>query len=114
MKGQALVLDLLRASTIRSRHGQPVVIESARNIAVKTSNESGFVDNKLSLGDDKLDCLSAAFRVLDTHGSNLFSVTSNEVAIGVQALRIVGEGGSIFEDSIQSALVRADAGRDLK
>lgn len=29
LSGQALFLDVLRASTIRSRHGQPIVIGAA-------------------------------------------------------------------------------------
>lgn len=114
LSGQALVLDLLRASTIRSRHAQPISIESSRNLTINTRDVDGFLENQLYLGHDKLECLASAFRITDTQGGNLFSVNGDEVSIGANALRIDGEGGAIFRESIQTPLVRADAGREMK
>lgn len=114
LTGQALVLDVLRASTIRSRHGQPISIESSRNFSVNTRDSEGFIENQLFLGHDKLEFLAKSFRITDPHGGNLFSVDRDEVAIGANALKIDGEGGAIFKESIQTPLVRAEAGKDLK
>ncbi|XP_055685232.1 delta-sarcoglycan isoform X2 [Lutzomyia longipalpis] len=114
LSGQALVLDLLRASTIRSRHGQPIAIESSRNFSINTRDSEGFIENQLFLGHDRVECLASGFRVTDTHGGNLFAVDRDEVAIGANSLRIDGEGGAIFRESIQTPLVRADAGRELR
>uniref|UniRef100_A0A1B0DEM4 Uncharacterized protein n=1 Tax=Phlebotomus papatasi TaxID=29031 RepID=A0A1B0DEM4_PHLPP len=114
LSGQALVLDLLRASTIRSRHAQPISIESSRNFSINTRDSEGFIENQLFLGHDRVECLASGFRITDTHGGNLFAVNRDEVAIGANALKIDGEGGAIFHESIQTPLVRADAGRELK
>ncbi|XP_059616807.1 delta-sarcoglycan isoform X2 [Phlebotomus argentipes] len=114
LSGQALVLDILRASTIRSRHAQSISIESSRNFSVNTRDSEGFIENQLFLGHDRVECLASGFRVTDTHGGNLFAVDRDEVAIGANALRIDGEGGAIFRESIQTPLVRADAGRELR
>ncbi|XP_034118096.2 delta-sarcoglycan [Drosophila albomicans] len=114
LSGQAVIMDMLRASSIRSRHGQPISIESSRNFSINTRDPNGVLENHLFLGHDKFECLSAGFRVNDTTGRNLFSVNRNEVTIGAHALRIEGEGGAIFRESIQTPHVRAEPGRELR
>lgn len=114
LSGQAVIMDMLRASTIRSRHGQPISIESSRNFSINTRDPNGVLENHLFLGHDKFECLSAGFRVNDTTGRNLFSVNRNEVTIGAHALRIEGEGGAIFRESVQTPHVRAEPGRELR
>uniref|UniRef100_A0A182N024 Zeta-sarcoglycan n=1 Tax=Anopheles dirus TaxID=7168 RepID=A0A182N024_9DIPT len=114
LTGQALILNTLRASTIRSKHGQPISVESSRNLSVNTRNAYGAVENQLFLGHDRLEVLANHFRITDTHGTNLFAVDRDEVIVGAGSLRVEGEGGVAFRDSIQTPLVRADAGKDLK
>ncbi|XP_062541229.1 zeta-sarcoglycan [Armigeres subalbatus] len=114
LTGQAMVLDILRASSIRSKHGQPISIESSRNFSVNTRDSEGYLENQLFLGHDRLEVLANHFRVADSHGTSLFSVDRDEVTIGAGSLRVEGEGGVIFRDSIQTPLVRAEAGKDLK
>lgn len=72
------------------------------------------MDNHLFLGHDKLEVLAHHFKVIDTHGSVLFAVDKNEVAVGANALRIDGEGGAMFRESIQTPLIRAEPGKELK
>ncbi|XP_040174117.1 delta-sarcoglycan [Anopheles arabiensis] len=114
LTGQALVLNTLRASSIRSKHGQPISVESSRNLSINTRNAYGAVENQLFLGHDRLEVLANHFRITDTHGTNLFAVDRDEVIVGAGSLRVEGEGGVAFRDSIQTPLVRADAGKDLK
>uniref|UniRef100_A0A1A9UZQ8 Delta-sarcoglycan n=1 Tax=Glossina austeni TaxID=7395 RepID=A0A1A9UZQ8_GLOAU len=114
LNGQSLIMDMLRASTIRSRHGQPISIESSRNFSINTRDMNGMLENHLFLGHDKLECLTKGFRINDTAGRNLFSVNRNEVTIGAHALRIDGEGGAIFRESIQTPHLRAEPGRELR
>ncbi|XP_053678256.1 delta-sarcoglycan [Anopheles nili] len=114
LTGQALVLNTLRASSIRSKHGQPISVESSRNLSVNTRNAYGAIENQLFLGHDRLEVLANHFRITDTHGTNLFAVDRDEVIVGAGSLRVEGEGGVAFRDSIQTPLVRADAGKDLR
>ncbi|XP_017126007.2 delta-sarcoglycan-like [Drosophila elegans] len=114
LSGQAIIMDTLRTSTIRSRHGQPISIESSRNFSINTRDPNGMIENHLFLGHDKFECLSAGFRINDTNGRSLFSVNRNEVTIGAHALRIDGEGGAVFRESVQTPHVRAEPGRELR
>ncbi|XP_043659278.1 delta-sarcoglycan [Drosophila teissieri] len=114
LSGQAIIMDMLRASTIRSRHGQPISIESSRNFSINTRDPNGMIENHLFLGHDKFECLSSGFRINDTNGRSLFSVNRDEVTIGAHALRIDGEGGAVFRESVQTPHVRAEPGRELR
>lgn len=50
LKGQAMVLDALIASTIRSRNGVPITIESSKNITLSTRDREGYLLNRIVLG----------------------------------------------------------------
>lgn len=50
LRGEAMVLDKLVASRIGSRKGQPIHIESSRNISLLSRGGDGRVHNKLFLG----------------------------------------------------------------
>lgn len=114
LTGQALFLDALRASSIRSKYGHPIVIESSKNFTINTHDYEGRVDNQLFLGHDRLEVRAQHFKVFDTHGRVLFSADPNDVTIGANTLRVEGEGGVVFRESIQTPLVRAEPGKELK
>ncbi|GLH03714.1 Delta-sarcoglycan [Gryllus bimaculatus] len=114
LRGQALVLDALLASSIRSRYGQPLVLESSRNFTVNARGPDGRVAGRIFLGGDRVDCLSRSFRVTDARGATLFSADSREVVVGAEALRVTGEGGAIFDGTVQTPLVKADSGNELR
>ncbi|XP_067004748.1 delta-sarcoglycan [Anabrus simplex] len=114
LSGQAMVLDALIASSIRSRKGQPISIESSRNFTVNTRDEEGRITNRIFLGNDRLECLATGFRVTDTRGAILFSADRHEVVVGADILRVTGEGGAIFDGTVQTPLVRADSGNELR
>lgn len=51
LSGQAMILDALIASNIRSRQGQPINIESSRNFTISTRDAEGRLANRLFLGE---------------------------------------------------------------
>lgn len=54
------------------------------------------------------------FRVTDLHGNTLFFVDRDSVEIAAGSMRIEGEGGVTFKDSVQTNLLKAEPGKDLK
>ena len=64
--------------------------------------------------NDRFEVEAHSFRVNDAHGNSLFSVNKNAVTVGAHALKVEGDGGIIFKDSIQTPLIRSEAGKDLK
>ena len=53
LSGQAMVLDALLASAIRSRKGQPITVESSRNFTVNTRDKDGRIINRIFLGESQ-------------------------------------------------------------
>lgn len=61
-----------------------------------------------------MEVLAHSLKIKDTHGGVLFSVDKNEVMIGAYSLRIDGDGGAVFRESVQTSVIRAEPGRELK
>lgn len=57
LSGQAMVLDALLASSIRSRRGQPITVESSRNFTINTRDEGGRIVNRIFLGESQWVCI---------------------------------------------------------
>jgi hypothetical protein len=58
LSGQAMVLDALLASSIRSRKGQPITVESSRNFTINTRDEGGRIVNRIFLGESSCEATS--------------------------------------------------------
>ncbi|XP_044730838.1 zeta-sarcoglycan [Chrysoperla carnea] len=114
LNGQAMVLDALIASTIRSRKGVPITIESSKNLTLSTRDRNGYLLNRLILGNDRLECQTRGFRITDDRGAVIFSADRREVVLGAEVLKVTGVGGVVFEGSIQTPLVRAESAHDLR
>lgn len=50
LEGKAFVLDSLIASSIKSRTGQPIIVESSKNLTMRARNKDGFVDSSIFVG----------------------------------------------------------------
>ncbi|KAG8232880.1 hypothetical protein J437_LFUL004750 [Ladona fulva] len=61
-----------------------------------------------------MEVLAKQFRVSDPRGKVLFSADGSEVMVGADILRVTGTGGAIFGGAIQTPLIRADSGNDLR
>lgn len=132
LKGNAYILENLIASRIKSRHGEPIVIESSRNITLRSRDHLGHSRSTIHLGQvrfdpvavklklnnwtglDEFQCTANKFEILDDRGHVIFSTDKNDVMVGADTLRVSGEGGTRFSGSIQTRLVRAESGHDLR
>ncbi|KAJ8922665.1 hypothetical protein NQ315_007697 [Exocentrus adspersus] len=114
LEGKAFVLDSLIASSIRSRTGQPIVVESSKNLTLKSRHKNGSLSSWIFLGNDRFECLTNNFKIMDDRGVLLFSADANEVVVGAETLRATGEGGTSFSGSVQTTLVRAESGHELR
>ncbi|RZF44382.1 hypothetical protein LSTR_LSTR007957 [Laodelphax striatellus] len=113
LSGKAYVLDTLLASSIRSRLGQALSLETSHNLTVQTRDRLGHISSMLYVGPDKVECLAPGFKVSDPHGRTLFSADKNEVVVGADVLKVTGFGGAVFDGSVQTPLIRARPGSDL-
>ncbi|XP_076236182.1 sarcoglycan delta isoform X2 [Calliopsis andreniformis] len=114
LRGQAAVLDALVASSLRSRRGRNLVLESWSNFTASARSHDGRLLARLTVGEDRVDCVSRGFRITDPKGGILFSADREQVVVGAEVLRVTGDGGAVFQGSVQTPLVRGESGRGLR
>lgn len=114
LRGQAAVLDALVASSLRSRRGRNLVLESWSNFTASARSHDGRLLARLTVGEDRVDCVSRGFRITDPRGGILFSADREQVVVGAEMLRVTGDGGAVFQGSVQTPLVRGESGRGLR
>ncbi|XP_026479925.1 gamma-sarcoglycan-like [Ctenocephalides felis] len=112
--GNTLMLGSLTASSIKAKHGRPLILESFHNFTIHTRDKHGMISDRFFLGQGRLECSTSAFVVSDTSGIPIFSASPREVFIRTESLRVHGEGGTTVQGSVQTPLVRSESGNALR
>ncbi|XP_039340078.1 delta-sarcoglycan isoform X6 [Mauremys reevesii] len=113
LEGDSEFLKPLYAKEIRSRPGNPLYFQSARNVTVNILNEKTKVLTRLVTGPQAVEAHSQKFEVKSLSGKLLFSADDNEVVVGAERLRVLGAEGTVFPKSIETPSVRADPFKEL-
>ncbi|NXS19007.1 SGCD protein, partial [Mystacornis crossleyi] len=113
LEGDSEFLKPLYAKEIRSRPGNPLYFQSARNVTVNILNEKTKVLTRLVTGPQAVEAHSQKFEVKTLSGKLLFSADDNEVVVGAERLRVLGAEGTVFPKSIETPNVRADPFKEL-
>ncbi|XP_072941675.1 zeta-sarcoglycan-like [Epargyreus clarus] len=111
--GQALMLDSLFASSIKSRRGQPISIESSRNFTVLTRDYHGLLQSRLFLGHDRLEINVARLEVRDARGVLILGASEDAITMGAENLVVASPAGATFHTAVQTPLVRAPPSKQL-
>ncbi|XP_026748263.1 zeta-sarcoglycan-like [Galleria mellonella] len=111
--GQALVLDSLFTSSIKSRRGQPISIESSRNFTVSTRDPHGLLQSRLYLSHDRLEVNVARLEVRDSRGALLLGAGQDSVTVGADSLTVASPAGVTLHTAAQTPLVRAPPSKQL-
>ncbi|XP_042706929.1 delta-sarcoglycan isoform X4 [Chrysemys picta bellii] len=114
LEGDSEFLKPLYAKEIRSRPGNPLYFQSARNVTVNILNEKTKVLTRLVTGPQAVEAHSQKFEVKSLSGKLLFSADDNEVVVGAERLRVLGAEGTVFPKSIETPSVRADPFKELR
>ncbi|XP_053600454.1 delta-sarcoglycan-like [Plodia interpunctella] len=111
--GQALVLDSLFTSSIKSRRGQPIAVESSRNFTVSTRDAHGLLQSRLYLGHDRLEVNVGRLEVRDARGALLLGAGQDAVTVGADTLTVVSPAGVTLQNAAQTPLVKAPPSKPL-
>ncbi|GBP50992.1 Delta-sarcoglycan [Eumeta japonica] len=111
--GQALVLDSLFTSNIKSRRGLPLSMESTRNFTVSSRDAHGSLQTRLFLGHDRMEVTAPRLEVRDARGLLLLGAARGAVTLGADALAVAGPAGAAFHSAAQTPLVRAPPSKQL-
>ncbi|KAJ0179287.1 hypothetical protein K1T71_004999 [Dendrolimus kikuchii] len=111
--GQALVMDSLFASSIKSRRGQPIAIESSRNFTVITRDSHGLLQSRLFLGHERLEVNVPRLEIRDPRGTLLLGASQDSVTVGADTLTVASPAGVTLHTAAQTPLVKAPPSKQL-
>ncbi|KAK6060607.1 sarcoglycan complex subunit protein [Cooperia oncophora] len=115
VEGRAQFDKPVTFSHLSTDKDEALVIDSFRGIHMQARNSSGQVTARLSLTEDgKTQAICNRFEVFDPDNRLLFFADSQEIGLKLENLRILDEGGSVFEGAIQTSLVRPEPDTPLR
>ncbi|XP_021562479.1 gamma-sarcoglycan [Carlito syrichta] len=114
LEGESEFLFPLYAKEIHSRVDSSLLLQSTQNVTVNARNSEGEVTGRLKVGPKMVEAQSQQFQINSKDGKPLFTVDEKEVVVGTDRLRVTGPEGALFEHSVETPLVRADAFQDLR
>ncbi|VDK69348.1 unnamed protein product [Litomosoides sigmodontis] len=93
---------------------EALTIDSYRGVFIKARNMSGYETAILNmLEDGRVEAVCDRFEIYDNSRKLLFFADSNEIGLKLENLRILDDGGSVFEGAIQAALIRPESDNPL-
>ncbi|XP_077983935.1 zeta-sarcoglycan-like [Glandiceps talaboti] len=114
LEGQSEFLRPLYAAEIISRKDQGLILESSRNITLNSRNTNGNVTGRLVVGARDLVSHHQQFLIETPDGKMLLHAKEDEVVVGAERLRVTGAEGAVFEGSVQTPHIRAEAREELR
>eukprot|EP00075_Anas_platyrhynchos_P035696 XP_027324949.1 gamma-sarcoglycan isoform X1 [Anas platyrhynchos] len=114
LEGESEFLFPLYAKEIHSRVDSSLLLQSTHNVTVNARNSNGEVTGRLNVGPKMVEFHGQQFQINSKDGKPLFTVDENEVVIGTDKLRVTGPEGALFEHSVETPLVKAEAFKQLR
>uniref|UniRef100_A0AC35U0B9 Zeta-sarcoglycan n=1 Tax=Rhabditophanes sp. KR3021 TaxID=114890 RepID=A0AC35U0B9_9BILA len=109
VEGKSQFEKSVQFSHLSTDNDEALLIDSSMGVMINAHNISGITTSSLNLGaDGKATAICSRFEVLNPERKLLFFADSNEIALKLDNLRILDEGGSIFEGAIQTAVIRPE------
>ncbi|XP_053564489.1 gamma-sarcoglycan isoform X4 [Bombina bombina] len=114
LEGESEFLYPLYAKEIHSRTDNSLLLHSSQNVTVNARNADGQITGRLTVGPSIIETHGQHFQINSKNGKMLFSVDENEVLVGTDKLVVTGPEGALFEHSVETPLVKADASKQLR
>uniref|UniRef100_A0A7E4ZSN7 Delta-sarcoglycan n=1 Tax=Panagrellus redivivus TaxID=6233 RepID=A0A7E4ZSN7_PANRE len=96
-------------SQISTENNKALTLESALGVSLSAHNISGDTTASLDLATNgKVSASCERFEIVDRDNKLLFFADSNEVGLKLNNLRILDDGGTVFEGAIQTGTIRPE------
>ncbi|VDK41857.1 unnamed protein product [Anisakis simplex] len=109
VSGEAQFDRPVHFTELSTAEGEALTIDSSRGVFIKARNMSGHQTAMLNMFQDgRTEAVCDRFEIFDNARKLLFFADSNEVGLKLENLRILDDGGSVFEGAIQTAFIRPE------
>jgi len=114
VQGRSEFLKPIQFSQLSTDDEHTLSIDSAQGVSLNAHNFSGYTTASIKLNPDgKVGAVCERFEVFNPDRKLLFFVDSQEIGLKLENLRILDDGGSVFEGAIQTATIRPEADSPL-
>jgi len=104
----------VQLSQLSTTNDDVLSIDSGFGVSISAHNFTGHSTTSLNLRPDgQTTIICDRFEVLDSNKKLLFFVDSKEIGYKLENLRILDDGGSIFEGAIQTSKIRPESDHPL-
>ncbi|VDP11158.1 unnamed protein product [Onchocerca flexuosa] len=96
-------------SELSTADNEALTIDSYRGVFIKARNVSGHQTAMINMyRNGHMEAVCDRFEIYDNSRKLLFFAEPNEIGLKLENLRILDDGGSVFEGAIQTALIRPE------
>uniref|UniRef100_A0A0N5BJT4 Zeta-sarcoglycan n=1 Tax=Strongyloides papillosus TaxID=174720 RepID=A0A0N5BJT4_STREA len=114
VEGKSQFEKSVQLSQLSTDNDDALLIDSSMGVLINAHNISGSATSSINLDPDgKATAICKRFEVLSPERKLLFFADSNEIGLKLDNLRILDDGGSIFEGAIQTSVVRPESDTPL-
>uniref|UniRef100_A0A667YDZ7 Sarcoglycan, delta (dystrophin-associated glycoprotein) n=1 Tax=Myripristis murdjan TaxID=586833 RepID=A0A667YDZ7_9TELE len=110
LEGDSEFLQPLYAKEIQSKPGRPLFLQSSRNVSVNIVNSNNQLLTQLVAGSSGFRARGKMLEVKSTTGKLLFSADDQEVVVGAERLRVMGEWFGVSWTAPKGIQILAEAG----
>lgn len=115
VKGKAQFERPLHFSHLSTVEDETLIVDSFKGVQLQARNSTGAVATRFSLlPEGKAQVVCDRFEIFDEENKLLFFADSNEIGLKLENLRILDDGGSVFEGAIQTSFVRPQPDTPLR
>uniref|UniRef100_A0AAY4ECA5 Delta-sarcoglycan n=2 Tax=Denticeps clupeoides TaxID=299321 RepID=A0AAY4ECA5_9TELE len=114
LEGDSEFLQPLYAKEIQSRPGNPLFLQSSKNVSVNILDGKNQLLTQLVAGSHGVRARGKMLEVKSNAGKLLFSADDQEVVVGAERLRVMGAEGAVFSNSVETPHVRAEPFKELR
>ncbi|KAI6196972.1 hypothetical protein M3Y94_01170600 [Aphelenchoides besseyi] len=115
VEGRAEFDRPVKFSELSAPEGEALFVDSSSGVYISAKNVSGHSSSSLNLSPEgKTTAVCQRFEVLDMDHKLLFFVDEQEIGLKLENLRVLDDGGSVFEGAIQTAFIQPEPDTPLR
>jgi len=105
----------VHCNQLSTDEGEALSIDSSRGIRMSARNITGHATSSFNLfPEGRAEAICDRFEILNSDRKLLFFADKNEIGLKLENLRILDDGGSVFDGAIQTAIVRPEPDGPLR
>ncbi|KAJ8342554.1 hypothetical protein SKAU_G00324820 [Synaphobranchus kaupii] len=114
LQGVSEFLFPIYTQEIHSSEDYPLYVHSSQNVTLGACNGKGDVTGSLTVAPQMVKAYGQFLEFKSEKGESILSADDTQMKVGAEKLRVTGPSGALSEGSVETPLIRAENGEDLR